>query len=542
MKYIFSVILLALPLLLSAQNHRFVVYFTDKDTVAFQNTDPSEYLSARAIERRERQNIAIDLSDFPVNQQYVDSLKTFGVFTAYPSKWYNALLIETDSASLPSINNLAFVRHIDLAAPGSKLQTPLENFNRPPALEEQEPENQQRNASQNEKIGVRLMHEEGYTGKGVLVAVFDGGFSNVDKSSFFDHLRRNNKIQATHDFTTATDDVYRHSQHGTQALSTIAAFREPDYVGIAYDADFILCVTEDVYSEYRIEEYNWLFAAEYADSLGVDVISTSLGYTTFDDPSMNYTPEDMDGKTAVISRASQMAHEKGILSVTSAGNSGNSTWRIVSAPADAVGSLAVGAINITSELASFSSRGPTADDRIKPDVAAVGQGTVLINSRGQISMANGTSFSAPQIAGLAAGVMQARPEWSVSELHNIFRLSGDRSDNPNIDFGFGVPNFARMVGLVTSIQPTKELKKKVRIYPNPNSGQQLFLHPLVDMTGAEIIVQVLNAKGQKIIQSSLSWNENNGNYTLEISQLSSGVYIVKFFDGQTTETHQLIVL
>ena len=216
----------------------------------------------------------------------------------------------------------------------------------------------------------------------MLIGVFDDGFRNLSSIPYFEHVVNNERIELTYNYVSNTPSVENNFHHGLRAMSTIAA-RGPDYVGIAPNASFILAVTEDSRSEYRIEEYNWIFAAEAADSAGVDIISTSLGYSEgFTDSGMDYAPDQMDGNTAVITRAASLAASKGILLVTSAGNNGNSGWRIITAPADADNVLAVGAIDADGLLNNFSSQGPNANGITKPDVVAIGRLTSLITTSG----------------------------------------------------------------------------------------------------------------------------------------------------------------
>ena len=305
-----------------AQTNRYVVYFTDKDNSSYSIDNPSAYLSAKAIERREAQSIAISSDDLPVNDSYVTAVKNTGASTYFTSKWMNAVLIEATAEQVTSIEALDHVLKTEYAAPGQKLNgTPdAENTTRLDV----DPSNQNNLNSDKQltMLGANLMHQDEITGEGVWIAVFDDGFLDANKSAVFAHTYENNKLKDVFDFTTGGQDVFQYDDHGTGTWSCLGAYMNSTFVGTAYNADISLYVTEDVSSEYRIEEYNWLLAAERADSSGVDIITSSLGYSDFDDPSMDYSTEDLDGNTSVISKAAGMAIDRGMLVVTSAGNSG----------------------------------------------------------------------------------------------------------------------------------------------------------------------------------------------------------------------------
>ena len=346
-------------------------------------------------------------------------------------------------------------------------------------------------------LGIDAMHQAGYTGQGISVAVFDGGFKGVDTVSYFRHLYENGQMIPGYDFVGNSPDVYRYGQHGTEALSCIAAYQPGVLEAGAYEANIMLCITEESGSEYRVEEYNWLFAAEMADSAGIDIISTSLGYTTFDDPAMNYEYEDLDGNTAVITRAVNLAAQKGILCVISAGNEGSGRWRYVSPPADAIDVLSVGAVSSSGDRVSFSSFGPTADGRVKPDVSALGLQTVVVNSQGEVVRSNGTSFSAPLITGLTAGVWEAFPGETNLEIIERIRLAGNSSLAPNNELGYGIPTFS--AALLVPVPSEEEIREaNYRVYPNPIESGKLFVeaqNPRSIVSGGSAHLQQHRATG-----------------------------------------------
>ncbi|HAA13383.1 MAG TPA: peptidase, partial [Cytophagales bacterium] len=444
-------------------------------------------------------------ADLPVNPEYVTAITDLGAAVYYTSRWMNAAMFEGTREQREAVLELDMVDSIWYVA-GGGLNARPERENKPPMSEYARPETNQRNAAQNELLGIPSLHGQGYTGDGVLIAVFDGGFLGVDEASGFQHLHDNKQIVQTYDFVGNRVYPYGYDQHGTRVLSTMASFitsgADTLYLGAAYEAQYILCVTEDVPVEYRLEEFNWLFGAELADSAGADIIHSSLGYSDFfTDRSMDYSPADMDGITTIIARSAQFAADRGILVVTSAGNSGGSSWNVLTSPADVPDVLAVGAISFDGSPANFTSRGLSLNP-VKPDVSAWGVAAVLVNSLGGISEANGTSYSAPQVAGLAAGLWQAFPELSAQELIDIIRQSGDRFTDPDTLVGYGVPNFIRAQRLVVT-GLGEDRFPELSVYPNPNAGNTLTIELPADFQGGELQVIVFSTTGSRVSTESV---------------------------------------
>jgi subtilisin family serine protease len=291
--------------------------------------------------------------------------------------------------------------------------------------------------NQLEMLGGNKLHREGYTGEGMTIAVIDAGFYKVDELAVFSDLQ--NQILSTYDFVDGNSNVYDDHTHGMMVLSTMGG--KGEMTGTAPEANYILLRTEDVFSENLIEEYMWVCAAEYADSAGADIINSSLGYTTFDDALQNHTYEDMDGETAPISIGAGIAFSKGIIVVNSAGNSGNSSWNFIGAPADNFDVLSVGAVDENEEFASFSSYGPNADGALKPNVVAQGKNTVIISSSDTVRTGSGTSFSSPITAGMVACLWGAQPNQTPETVKDAIYKSADRYLNPDNQFGYGVPDY-----------------------------------------------------------------------------------------------------
>jgi subtilisin family serine protease len=369
-----------------------------------------------------------------------------------------------------------------------------------------------------------LLHQSNYRGEGMVIAVFDAGFQNVDQLPAFNNLWENDQILGVRDFEDKDGMVFDSHVHGTMVLSVMSVNMPETYVGTAPAAKYWLLRTEVGNSEYLIEEYNWLAAAEFADSAGVDLINSSLGYTTFDDTSQNHTYQDMDGFSTPVSKAASMAASKGILVVNSAGNLGNSAWHYISAPADADSIMSVGAVDPFSQYVSFSSTGPTADGRIKPDVSAQGMSTATQYVDSSFVMGNGTSFSAPLITGLTACLWQKYPELTNIEIINKIRRSSHQYSNPDSLLGYGIPNFAEAgeVGI-------NELKKSsVKIFPNPFKNRFYINIPDVRLGDNPIYLNIYNMMGKKIYTRGLS-NSAAGSH-IRINALSNqppGIYLIK---------------
>ena len=520
--------------------NRYVVFFADKDATPFSLERPEEFLSAASLERRQQQNITLDSSDLPVSPQYLAELEAAEAEIYYTSRWLNAAMVAGAPADSSVYQQLDFVTNVELIKPtraGSrKKRGSSYGESSSPAVDGEE---QLLNMVQNEMLGIDEMHQAGYTGKGIAVAVFDGGFKGVDTVSFFRHLYENNQMIPGYDFVGNSPNVYRYGQHGTEALSCIAAYKPGVLEAGAYNAQIMLCITEESSSEYRVEEYNWLFAAEMADSAGIDIISTSLGYTTFDDPAMNYQYEDLDGNTAVISRAVNLATSKGMLCVVSAGNEGSGRWRYVSPPADASGALAVGAVSTTGDRVSFSSMGPTADERIKPDVSALGLQTVVVDASGDVTRSNGTSFSAPLISGLTAGVWEAFPDRTNHEIMDKIRAAGSLAMTPNNELGYGIPTFSATTDPVLATTEVPKAEAHYQVFPNPIEVGSLSIKARTPSGTGAVDVYVYNSTGQLMIQEHFL-SSSDPTLSLDTSSLGQGVYILHILSPTVSDTVKVI--
>ena len=516
------------------QVNRYFVSFKDKAGTPYTIANPSQFINEKSIARRQKQNIIITEEDLPVNPDYVTQVKNTGANTYFASKWFNGVLIETDEATLTSVNALPFVIESVLVAPGSKLMGGrVSKIKKRKNSSADQPANQ----FQLQQIGIDEMQAEGYRGEGVSIAIFDSGFTGVNVSSPFADLFSENRVKQTFNFVKNSTAVFSGDDHGTEVLSVMAAYSAGTYTGGAYKANYFLYVTEDDASEYRVEEYNWTFAAERADSAGVDVINSSLGYNEFDESSMDYKIADLDGHTALITKASRKAIEKGMMVVCSAGNEGSNSWKFVTPPADAIGILAIGSINSVGNLSSFSSKGPTADGRFKPEVVALGSGTSIIKPSGSLGTASGTSLASPLVASLVAGVWQAFPTLTANELHDAMVMSATLASTPNNQMGYGLPHFRAIVNYLESLAETEVIS----IYPNPVTGDR-FIIKLKQPLDSPVQILIFDRQGSRVAESTLKIDWANNPFEYDISQFKAGIYFVRVKSGNNTATARIVKL
>lgn len=506
----------------AAQVNRYVVFFTNKQGTPYDTGNPSQFLSSRAIDRREAQGISVTDQDLPVTPAYIGGVASAGARPFFSTRWLNAVLVECESSLVPSLSALPYVESVQLVAPGSRLIT---GGRKRQLSGNQTHVRGTRTEAQLKQIGLDAMQDAGYRGENVLIALFDGGFAGVDQAAPFHHIFQEGRLDtdACVDFVANSNNVFQYDDHGTAVFSVIAGYDEGNFVGGSYEATYQLYVTEDVSSEYRIEEFNWLFAAERADSAGVDVISSSLGYYDFDDESMNYTKSQLDGATAVVTRAAQWAAERGIVVVCSAGNEGSNAWQKITAPADARDVLAVANVTSTGQRSPSSSQGPSADGRIKPDVAAMGVGTAIIRSDGSAGNLNGTSLAAPLVTSLAAGVWQRYPHLTSKSVIEAIRNSASQAATPDSLTGFGIPNFRAVVNYIES-HPQSEA---FAVFPNPVSADTLIVRPADPTAVSACRIELLGADGKVLTTNEVSFSWLDREYKADLASFRAGFYFVR---------------
>ncbi len=422
----------------------YVIRFKNKANTPYSVDKPLEFLSERAVLRRQKYNIPITEQDIPVNKIYIDSIKHFGFDIFGTSKWMNCVIVHSEDSLL--INKIKDIDFVDTSVIVDKdkskhKQAEPEKINIESKADTFYTYDYGYGKNQVRMLNLHNLHNKGFAGQGMQIAVLDAGFKNVDKLDGFDSIRTRNQILGFKDFVERDSDVYRDATHGMQVLSTIAANYPGKLTGTAPEAKFWLLRTETEHSENLVEEYYWIEGAEFADSAGVDIIHSSLGYNDFNDSTVSFTYQDMNGDIAPATIASDIASSKGILCVTSAGNEGDAIWKYITSPADADSTLTVGAVNGEGIIADFSSVGPTFDGRIKPEVVAQGAFVWVLNPKRGVTFSFGTSFSGPIIAGAVACLWQAHPECSNMEIIDAVIKSSDRYTNPNNEYGYGLPNF-----------------------------------------------------------------------------------------------------
>jgi subtilisin family serine protease len=513
------------------------VYFTDKDGTGYSIAQPGEFLSERSVNRRALQDLAIDHHDRPVNQDYVQEIRDMGIEVTYISRWLNGIAMTSmDAGTFQEVMELSYTDTVpwfpqsnDLFFPqpsgAPRFEAPLDS---PPGYDYGIA------TEQVSMLRTNLLHERGYTGKGVWIAVLDGGFRNVDSLASFEKMISEGRILETRNYVNDLPVFRLSSSHGMNVLSTMGGEWNGYMVGTAPHASYLLCTTEDEMRETRLEEIAWIEAAEYADSLGADVINTSLGYSDFDGNSFDYTYRDMDGHSSFISRGASLTASRGMVACISAGNQGNDLWFYITSPADAFDILAVGAVDSTNLIGFFSSRGPTYDARIKPDVTAMGVASGVQSSQGGVARGNGTSFASPILAGSVASLWQAYPELPAIELIHRVRQSGDRHKNPDSTYGFGLPNFNHAYHAITSI-PVHFKAGELELWPNPAREHLMIRIP--EEIPEEQEIRFYDMQGRI---SCTAWSGLPGEIVLPPA-LVRGIYIVEIMTPSTIYRSRLIV-
>lgn len=423
---------------------KFYIYrlsLTDKKGSPGTLTNPNKYLSEKALLRRQRQHIAVDSLDLPLSSVYLNGLRSEGAQVIGGSKWNNTVLVRTkDTTIMTRLRALPYVKSSIrvFKAPDSTTVMLPDDIDKEALGQKASGDLYGRGAIQLDMLNGRKVHQAGFRGKGILVAVIDGGYMNTDKLARHYHFN----IVGQHDCVWPYDDnVYHLLSHGTMVLSTMASNADSVFIGTAPDASYLLLRSEDGRSEQLVEEDYWAQAAEYADSAGADIINSSLGYTIFDDENTSIHYRDQNGKTQLISRSASTLASRGIVLVCSAGNEGMKFWKRIGCPADAFDILSVAALSDDSVNALFSSLGPSIDGRVKPDVAALGVGATVVNGSGKIIHANGTSFASPILCGMVACLWQAMPNKTAYEIIDMVKRAGNRYRHPDNIFGYGIPDF-----------------------------------------------------------------------------------------------------
>ncbi|HUX54230.1 MAG TPA: S8 family peptidase [Williamwhitmania sp.] len=517
------------------------VGFPDKFGTRYLVNHPEEFLSSRAIARRIKQNIAITNEDLPVSRQYLDSIELTGSTIRQQLKWLNGVVVEASPIELEKIEQLSTVSKVRLIF-DSTTTSSTSDFGYLPKVSQQF--TAQASTSEYgygfeaiDMVNGISLHSLGFTGSGMIIAVIDAGFFHANQAAEIQPSFSGGRILASKDFVTAGGDLFEESEHGTNVLSLMASNDPNTFVGTAPLASYLLLRSENVQSEQIIEEYTWAAAAEFADSAGADIITSSLGYTTFDVASQNHTYSDLNGNTTPVSRACSIAASKGILVVDAAGNEGNHDWKHIDAPADSYGILAVGAVNSNLSPAYFSSHGPSADGRIKPEVADLGVNIPVVDGDGTIRVGNGTSFATPVIAGISACLWQAFPSASAQELRSAIIESSSQYNAPNNIIGFGIPNMDVAFKLLLSSQDGDKCQN-IEIHPNPffNEIYITLSHP----TSPTAIVNLYTLEGKEILSQTVSVSQGIPTLLPVSKDLPTSIYIVEVECGDCRWKKKLV--
>ena len=558
---IFKTLLLCclLPAVLLAANNsttKYWISFTDKgpDSVNEQLAKANGLVTPRSLERRAKvfsSDKLVDYTDLPVYSGYVRQIREAGFEPVHYSRWLNAISVRATGDDLSAITELPFVSSVQPVLTGTRtpVNTDQEVLNKTNKDSLTFDLNYGYSKGQLSQINLIKAHEAGYFGQNVLIAILDSGFKLEH------HAFEQTRVLDTWDFINDdpvvdnevdNNDVYNQYYHGTQVLSELGGYAPGELIGAAVDAEYLLAKTESIPLESIVEEDNWVAAAEWADSLGADIISTSVGYTDW------YTPESLDGLTAPITRAVDLAVEKGIVVVTSAGNEGDKAWFYISVPADAFNVISVGAVDLSGNIQAFSSRGPTADGRIKPEVVALGAGVYTVEPATEGYLySTGTSFACPLVAGAAALILTAHPELTPLQVREALINTADRADDPNNEYGYGLVNTVKAINYWGEkiAQPISPLR--VSTYPNPFYPAKTGLVHIVFHLDRDsrVKISIYNILGQKVaepmngtrpqgVNQEVLWNGrgNSGN------RLPSGIYFCRVQTDYYDATHKLILL
>jgi hypothetical protein len=503
----------------------YAVRFKSKVNIAERLKSPEAFLTPKALERRAKSGISLKARDLPIDSNRLLAVRSIASYTGPVSKWLNSVYIEATPEEVLAILELEFVQSV-LPAQGAIS-----------ALEDQAPTYAFYGQSLDQVEQINLNegpHRNPQTrGDGMLIAVLDAGFVGGNVVNFND----NNPVIFTKNYVDGGINVYQGSSHGFNVLSTMAALKEGTFVGTAPNAQYALFKTEAEGSETPQEMYNWVAAAEFADSMGADLINSSLGYYTFDDPSDDYSIADLDGKTSVITLGALEAARTGMLVITSAGNEGQTSWGKITFPADADSIIAVGSVNQYNIASAFSSRGYSSDGRIKPNVAARGEGAALLVSGGAVAYGNGTSFSSPILCGAAASLWSAVPEANAQQVLQAIEVSASHYYTPNNSIGRGIPNFAFALQYLNQVVSGAELAPI--IYPNPFPDYLELFFP--DSENLAIDLRLYDMNNRMVAEKSFEPRRFQALWAPG-DHIAPGMYFLQVSRGSKTSFHRITKL
>jgi len=526
-----------------SSTNKYWVYLTDKGDLSVYT--PQDLLSQKALDRRAKHGILLTENDYPVTPAYQQGLTQAGATVLQSSKWFNAVSVRMDEATASAVAALPYVKEVASIRVYRRDMAPVQTY--------KAGYNTGVTETQLDMLELDDLHQNGYNGTGVTIALMDNGFQAINENPYLNHLFTDNRIQATWDFVNNHEDVYDQGWHGAAVLSIIAGWQEEvvdsfNYYGSAHGATFILCHTENDASETTQEEDNWVAAMEFADSAGADIFSTSLGYSDMDDPNTSWGYSDMDGNTTIITRGADIAASKGIIVVNSAGNSGQNK---ITAPADGDSVIAVGAVNAERIIAGFSSRGPSFDGRVKPDVCAMGVQDAYVTTGGELSRGNGTSFSCPMMSGFIACILQVKPETQNMELYDALIRGSHQYDNPDDEYGYGIPTASAVLAnlgaapLSAAVSSEELQENGTAIFPNP-AVDVLNIVVDNDAIGYAASMEMYDMMGKQVMQLDVRVDPFYNVFHLqeEIQVLQPGKYVLRLMRENFEEPimNQVVIL
>jgi len=531
MRNIFFVFLFVFQWITAQEDAR--IFFTDKPNAQFYMNNPLSMLTQRALDRRIAQNIPLTLNDVPLESSYRDAvINANGIVYKAESKWMNCIHVRGSVQDIQALLSLPFVHHIEFANPALNAKSNSASLNQLSTYKTNEVQtsyNYGNATTQIQMLNTQVLHQANFTGTGKVIAVLDSGFLGVNTAAPFQRLFTNNLLLGGYNYVSQSSDIFSLHNHGTLVLSAMGAYSEGQLVGTAPSASYYLFITEDVVEENPVEESYWVQAAEEADRLGADIITSSLGYFQYDNLNYSYTYASMTGDSAFASKGVNIAFSKGMLVVVSAGNSGNSTEPHVGVPAEATHALAVGAVDSAEFRASFSSIGPSFDGRIKPDVMALGVGSAVANPQGNFTYVSGTSLACPILSGSIACLWSAFPQLTNQQVLDLVKQSADRFTNPNNQYGYGIPDFN--LAYANALHSVSFMDSQFQIAPNP-VGDQFAVHGLSSVA----TLQLVNALGQIVLEHEIHPNEN----IVVVDAIPSGIYSYQIKQNHHVITGKII--
>ncbi|WGF91399.1 S8 family peptidase [Aequorivita marisscotiae] len=519
-----------------------LVFLESKDpaVVSAALANPLSILTQAALDRKYAQGTPIDDRDVPLNEtQKAEINASTGITVLAKSKWLNAVYVRGTENNINNLLNLPFVEDIEFAdktlnRPTSGKQFTKDKFEVENELQSRVVYNYGSATNQTEMIAVDYLHENDFIGQDILVAFMDNGYPGVLTNPAYATLRNEGRLLGYYDFAARVENPNGNGSHGASTFSDAAGLLNGQFVGTAPGASYYLYITEDS-DETPAEEAYWVEALERADSLGVYVTNTSLGYQDFDNSSYDHTYQDLDGQTTIAARGANAAYDKGMINVTSAGNDGRpGDFGYVATPGDAPGSFTIGSVNSSGNPSGFSSYGPTVDGRIKPDVVAQGSSAAVVDQYGNVTTSSGTSFSSPITAGAVASLWSAVPHLKNEVVTQAIRESASRYTNPTDKLGYGIPNFGEALNALLLLSVEEEMQDThFALYPNPVSTQINISFPK-NSDSAEFAL--FNVLGEKILITNITTVQNS----VDVSGLASGMYIASITSDNKTTSYKII--